>query len=545
MGLWDKVKALFRGPSAADVPAGGAADLPGAPGSASSSSTPFSSSNGASAPGAADPWSLGELVSLSPAELEVEAQRNAWGARFSAWRFRRDVIPPLADRTTALFDRAIVLRGLATDEELKALHAIGDEWLVHQESAQVARLVGDAGGEAAVQALRAEKARKKAERQKLAAEKRVERRRAVDERRRTDIVFCGRGVSRGLADRARPPGLLEVKGLPVLETPAALAAALGLSVSSLRGLCFHSEAAARVHYVQFDVPKKTGGVRRLAAPLPRLAAAQRFVLEQILEPATRCPGRLHDAAHGFVAGRSTVTNATPHARHGVVVNFDLEDFFPTLTFPRVKGVYEALGYSPCLATLLALLTTECPRVVVEHGGQRLHVAVGERALPQGACTSPMLSNLACRRLDQRLKGIASSNGLTYTRYADDLTFSAPSLSSRKLGHLCGTVEEIVKAEGFRLHAKKTRVMRTGARQEVTGIVVNAGPRVPREEVRRLRAILHDARRFGLTEANRENRPEFASWLRGKLAYLAMVEPLRGEAMLEELDEIERTGGRGP
>jgi retron-type reverse transcriptase len=233
-----------------------------------------------------------------------------------------------------------------------------------------------------------------------------------------------------------------------------------------------------------------------------------------------------------------VSNAAPHAKKGVVVNVDLEGFFPSITFPRVRGVFASLGYSPCAATLLALLCTEAPRVVVEHAGQRLFVATGERALPQGACTSPALANLVCARLDRRLRGIASHSGVAYTRYADDLTFSAEALSAQKLGHLLVTVDTIAREEGFRVHDRKTRVMRRSARQEVTGIVVNAGARVPREEVRRLRAILHDAKRFGLDEANREKREDFARWLRGKLAYLAMVDPLRGQAMLEELDTIE-------
>ena len=110
----------------------------------------------------------------------------------------------------------------------------------------------------------------------------------------------------------------------------------------------------------------------------------------------------HDAAHGFVPTRSTVSNATPHVGRDVVVNADLKDFFPTITFPRVKGVFQGLGFSPAAATILGLLCTESPRRELEYDGQRLFAAVGPRALPQGACTSPALSNLAARNLDARL-----------------------------------------------------------------------------------------------------------------------------------------------
>ena len=107
-------------------------------------------------------------------------------------------------------------------------------------------------------------------------------------------------------------------------------------------------------------------------------------------------------AHGFVEKRSTVTNARPHVGKDVVVNLDLKDFFPSITFPRVRGLFESLGYSPAVATLLALLTTEAPRVQVLHDGTPFWVAAGERALPQGACTSPR------SRTSSRASSIAAS-----------------------------------------------------------------------------------------------------------------------------------------
>src|SRR6185436_17792305 len=120
---------------------------------------------------------------------------------------------------------------------------------------------------------------------------------------------------------------------------------------------------------------------------------------------------------GFVSGRSTVSNARAHLGRSLVVNLDLKDFFPSVTFPRVRGLFESVGYSPAAATILALLCTESPRMAVDHDGTRHWVAVAERALPQGACTSPAIANLVARKLDRRLAGAAKKLGWTYTRYA--------------------------------------------------------------------------------------------------------------------------------
>jgi RNA-directed DNA polymerase len=480
---------------------------------------------------AKDPYALGDLLTLSEEELRARAATSRF--MWSPWSWRRDVIPPLVDERTALVDRAMVLRGLAGEDELRALHAVGDEWLKHHDQRWVEHVVMQRSGEAAVEALRAEKAKRKEERRALAAQKREERRRAIDARKKTEIFFLGRGVSTALSDKQSRVAVLEDRGLPLLHNAQDVARDLGISISALRGLCFHSDATPRAHYVQFDVPKKTGGVRRLAAPKPQMARAQRWILENILTWMN-----IHDAAHGFVADRSTLTNAKPHEKQDIVINVDLENFFPSITFQRVRGIFEQVGYSGQVATILALLCTESPRHEVEHDGKKLWVAVGPRALPQGACTSPALSNRVCVRLDRRLTALAKRHGWTYTRYADDLTLSASGDACQQLARIKDGVNKIVADEGFKVHPKKQRVLRQSARQEVTGVVVNAGAHVPRTELRRLRAILHDANQFGLDIANREKRADFAAWLRGKIAYVQMIDPIKGQAMMEKLDEIE-------
>ncbi len=190
----------------------------------------------------------------------------------------------------------------------------------------------------------------------------------------------------------------------------------------------------------------------------------------------------------------------------------------------MKKLFFSLGYSEHVATLLALLTTEPPRVPAELDGKTYHVALGSRVLPQGACTSPAITNALCRRLDRRLDGLARRHAFAYTRYADDLTLSGDA--PRAVGRLLRSVRAIVAAEGLTEHPRKTRVMRRGGRQEVTGLTVNDRPSIARKELRILRAILHNAARFGLESQNREGRPDFAAHLRGRVEYACMVDPGR-------------------
>lgn len=278
--------------------------------------------------------------------------------------------------------------------------------------------------------------------------------------------------------------------LPPLDTPQQLAKALGLTISQLRWLCYHREAATRVHYRRFVIAKRDGSPRPIWAPLPMLKAAQRWVLQHIV---ARLP--VHGAAHGFLEGRSTITNAERHENARVVLKMDVKGFFPTVTLPRVKGVFRKAGCREQIATLLALLCTEAPREIVEDNGTTYYVALGPRCLPQGAPTSPALTNALCLRLDRRLSGLAKKLGWRYSRYADDMTFSLPTdhKGPPKLGALMGLARRVVEAEGFAIQPDKTRVHRRGDRQTVTGLVVNGdrGPRVPRTLRRQLRAAAHN------------------------------------------------------
>lgn len=469
----------------------------------------------------------GQFAPLSGDELRRRARGG--GPLFrNPWFGRRDLIPPPTDERTALIDRGMVGLGLLTPEQLVEIHEIGAQMeKLRPDLAQAAGVAEDA-----VKLDEEERKQLKEKKKAEAAERKRRHAEDVQRRKQTDIIFLGRGVSGGLSDRRANVEKLQRSQLPVLATPADVATALNLLIPRLRWLAFHSEASIVTHYLRFQVPKRSGGMRELSAPHRDLAAAQQWILMHILE---KIP--THDAAHGFVPGRSTMSNAVPHVGRAAVVNFDLKDFFPSITFPRVKGIFQELGFSPAVSTILALLCTECPRRKVEYGGRVLHVATGPRGLPQGACTSPALSNLLARRLDARLNGLAKKLGFTYTRYADDLTFSGPAESAAKTGYLLARVRHIAADEKLTVNEAKTRVQRPNSRQTVTGIVVNKRPNVARRATKRLRAILHQAAKNGLAAQNREHRDNFVDWLGGMIAYVQMVNPEKGRRLREEFAKV--------
>jgi retron-type reverse transcriptase/ribosomal protein L37E len=456
----------------------------------------------------------------------IKAAGNIRSAYFDSL----SVIPDASLPRIQIIDRTMVGLGLITGPELEHIHEVGRE--MQSRRGDRAAIAGQA--EAAVQRSREDRAAIREKKKEEAARRKRAHAEAVARRRATDIVFLGRGVSRGLSDHRSNVEKLEALGLPVLASPADLSAAMGVSIPRLRWLAFHTDAATRVHYVYFNVPKKSGGQRTLAAPHASLDHAHRWILDNVLRKLDT-----HDAAHGFVPGRSTVTNAAQHIQQDIVVNADLSDFFPTITFPRVKGLLQSLGYSPSVATIMALLCTECPRRAVAYGGQTYYAATDPRALPQGACTSPALSNAVARRMDCRLAGIAAKLGWTYTRYADDLTFSISGDAASGVGYLLARLRHIAQDEGFAVNEKKTRVQRRNTRQSVTGLGVNDRLNVPRKTVRRLRAILHRAKHEGLAKQNRDGHPNFEAWVAGMIAYIEMANPPQGRSLREAYEQLDR------
>jgi len=300
---------------------------------------------------------------------------------------------------------------------------------------------------------------------------------------------------------------------------------LDVPESELRDWLGNKPAWARGYdYARFTLPKRSGGARAIAAPNDKLKSLQRRLLHRLLNPLPLPP-----SVTGFAPGRSIVDNARPHVGSGVVINLDLADFFPSITRERVEAVWRALGWGADAAAILARICTD------------------EGRLPQGAPTSPALSNLVCRRLDERLSKLVKCFKGHYTRYADDLTLSFPAFGYNKRLHphkrtsrpdrskahprlarpvrspsrgLLTTARKIIEEEGFRIQMKKkVRVQRPHQRQTATGLVVNRAVNLPRETRRRIRALQH-RRRLGQLDAAGQKR------LRGYEALLAMIENQR-------------------
>jgi RNA-directed DNA polymerase len=325
------------------------------------------------------------------------------------------------------------------------------------------------------------------------------------------------------AKKPSRPNALDAHQLPKLATPAAVAALVGIAADELPRF-MRPGVDAGSGYIEFEIPKAKGGTRRIAAPRTPLRKIQRTILDQIL---AKVP--VHDACHGFVANRSTVTNAAPHLRAAIVIKMDLKDFFPTVHFRRVKGLFEHLGYNAEVAATLAGLTTYRPKLDNGH-------VIWPGVLPQGAPTSPAIANLACRRLDQRLAKLADKFGAVYTRYADDLTFSFKQAPDLRIGRFLWWVDGICQQEGFTERADKRRILRAKHQQRITGLVVNAKVNVPRSDRRRFRAILHNCAKSGI-ESQARGHADFKAYLAGYAAYVHMVDPVLGKQYLDEVARL--------
>jgi len=269
------------------------------------------------------------------------------------------------------------------------------------------------------------------------------------------------------------------------------APALGVIELARRlGLTTVELLAVEPSYRRFTIPKRSGE-RRIAAPSPELRDLQRRILRRLLARL-----RVHPAVHGFERKRSIVTNALPHAGKEVVVRMDLRNFFESTPAERVERFFRKVGWDRKASRLLMILCTL------------------DGSLPQGAPTSPRLSNLVNFRLDARLAGLARKLNATYTRYADDLTFSFEANDPPSIHGLLWWVKRIVNAEGYQLHQKKKLdIRRRHNRQLVTGLVVNESVDLPRATRRWLRAVDHHlagGRPATLTPAQRAGWKSLAS-----------------------------------
>jgi RNA-directed DNA polymerase len=307
-----------------------------------------------------------------------------------------------------------------------------------------------------------------------------------------------------------------------LETREDIAALLDIQDLRLRYYLYITDISS--HYTVFSISKKSGGTREISAPITPLKIIQ-HKLNQVLQSVYKPK----PSVHGFVQGKSIRTNARVHAHRKYVLNIDLKDFFPSINFGRVMGMFMGNPY---------FRNRDVAKVLAE-------ICCFNKQLPQGAPTSPVVANMLCARLDAKLQQLAKKHRCTYTRYADDLTFSTSQaqfpITLARLND-DGTIEigkdllDTILDNHFEINSKKFRLQTRNHRQEVTGLTVNKFPNVTRKYVDQVRGMLHAWEKYGLESTqerywqkyNHKHRnpelkqPEFKKVVRGKIEFIGMV-----------------------
>jgi RNA-directed DNA polymerase len=289
-----------------------------------------------------------------------------------------------------------------------------------------------------------------------------------------------------------------------LDSAADVAAFFKVRRERLLHALYRAHESTRYH--QFEIAKRTGGMRQISAPRGLVRDLQTELAPQLQKIHTR-----HPSAHGFLEKQCVVTNAAPHVGRRWVLNVDLADFFPSINFGRVRGLFMAPPFQmgPKAAAVMAQICTH------------------RNGLPQGAPTSPVLSNFIAAALDRRLTRLAREHKCTYSRYADDLTFSSDqAIFPPALAHVevsAGQIERVrvgdaleraIMACGFSVNHKKVRLQGRHRRQAVTGLCVNSTINVERERIRKVRAMLHAWEKFGLAAAGHEYFDKYSAAPRG-------------------------------
>lgn len=371
-----------------------------------------------------------------------------------------------------------------------------------------------------------ERKRLSKEKQKETKEKRALLRKQKAEKwalqKKEDIVYLGEGYSHQLNDKKTDLERLKQLNLPVLQSVKEVAAAMKIDVSELRFLTFSRKNSKISHYKRFKVAKKTGGFRLISAPMPRLKKAQHYILEEILNKVAT-----HPKAHGCVIGKSILSNAVPHVNKAVVINQDLKNFFPTITYNRIKGVFKSFGYSEQVAVIFALLCSEPKILDISLLGENYFAQRGNRFLPQGSPCSPAITNVLCKNMDFRLEGIAKKYGFNYSRYVDDITFSGEKEQFKNISAILKYSRKIVKDENFVLHPDKLRIMKRHQRQEVTGVIVNEKPNVNKKSLKRFRALLYQIEKDGLQGKSWNGGSNVLAEIDGFANFIYQIDKVKG------------------
>lgn len=311
-----------------------------------------------------------------------------------------------------------------------------------------------------------------------------------------------------------------------IKTPEDFAKIFGMSYKELSQIIYKLPFEYR--YSSFEISKKNGSSRLISKPNKKLKQIQNILAETLYSIYKPRP-----SVHGFVKRRSVVSGAEKHLSKQSILNIDLENFFDSIHFGRIKYLFMAYPFklNDEISSLLA------------------HIFCYDNKLPQGAPTSPILTNMICYKLDKELQNIARLCNATYTRYADDITFSFTT-KKRKIPKqivedtdvltISPVLQQIIENNGFKINSNKVHLYPKNQRMMVTGIKVNEFTNVQRKYISKIRSMLYSWEKHGYINSKREfenkylterhrlfnSIPEYRNVIRGKLNYLKMVRSKR-------------------
>lgn len=331
---------------------------------------------------------------------------------------------------------------------------------------------------------------------------------------------------------------LDSKGLPVIFDQQHLSYLLCMEHRNLRQLV----KSASSYYKYFAIKKRRGGLRRIMSPYSELRDVQTWIKENILDKI-----ELPNCVKAFVKGRNIMENAKMHEGRKYILKVDITNFFESIGVRQVYVAFRKMGYDRSVAAWLANLCTakiedyKYEQLEDQEEIQKLFNDLYHKSEPfliQGAPTSPGLANIICNRMDKRMMGLANKHGFTYSRYADDMTFSADKKDRLPKVSM---IRKIVETEGFHLNDEKIELLHEGNRQIVTGLLVDNHVRVPGRYKKDIKRHIHFCLKYGGREHFHRIAPGKAfgkEWLAGRIRYIHSVEPETAKKLWAEFERID-------
>lgn len=332
---------------------------------------------------------------------------------------------------------------------------------------------------------------------------------------------------------------LSSKGLPIIFSTKHLSLLIGISYVDLKRIIGKRD----IMYHFYQISKKNGGKREISVPHAQLKFIQKWIKTRILD-------RLDfpENAHGYIKKKSILTNALNHTGNEAILNIDLKKFFDSISEFRVYHLFKTLGYHTNLSVDLAKLCTsqisDAYFNTFTDDEKELFESFYDNSigvLPQGACTSPAISNLICNRLDRRFSAYAKNNAINYSRYSDDITFSGDldNLPSFNL------IKKIVEEEKFHVNMDKVKLRTNGQRRQVTGLIVDNSVRVPKAFKKTIYRHLYFCEKFSpkvhfdyLSKKNKVEKGYQKEWLFGKIRFVYSIEPTVGIKMMKQFSKLQ-------